>query len=135
MNNVRFLPEDVRVEGPDVREAEVLGLFGQFDDPARRRVRLERDAEVHAFLLSSLVPPLAELGTPAIRVKLYQEDAVKLDCGIRSQPSEPTVPASDASVFGSREDLVGELDPFLVTRRIRPVVSDAISAPCGCFEW
>src|SRR5215203_5770196 len=49
VDDVRFLPEDVRVEGPGVREAQLLGLPGQFNDPARRRVRLERDAEVHAF--------------------------------------------------------------------------------------
>src|SRR5829696_7270946 len=49
VDHVRFLPEYVRIEGPGVREAQVLGLPGKFDDSARRWVRLERDAEIHAF--------------------------------------------------------------------------------------
>src|SRR5215210_8010909 len=51
VDDVGLLPEDVRVEGPGVPEAKVLRPPGQLDYPARRRVRLERDAEVHAFLL------------------------------------------------------------------------------------
>src|SRR5215213_4230028 len=51
MYHVGLLPEDVRVEGPSVPEAEVLGPPGKFDDPARGWVRLQRDAEVHTILL------------------------------------------------------------------------------------
>ena len=44
---------------------------------------LQRDAEVHArSSYPLLVPPLAELGAPAVRVQLHQEDAVELDCGV-----------------------------------------------------
>ena len=43
----RLLPQHVRVEGPAVREAVVLSEFGEIDEPARGRIRLQHNPEVH----------------------------------------------------------------------------------------
>ena len=47
VDDVRLLPQDVRVERPRVVEAEVLGPLRELDDAPLRRVGLEGDAEVH----------------------------------------------------------------------------------------
>src|ERR687898_690610 len=54
VDDVRFLPEDVRVESPGVGEAERLGPLGQLDDAPGWRVGLQGYAEVHASSLSPL---------------------------------------------------------------------------------
>ena len=47
VDDVRLLPQQVRVERPHVGEPVVLGTHGQIDHPPRGRVVLQDDAELH----------------------------------------------------------------------------------------
>ena len=60
VDDVRLLPQDVGVEGPDVTEAERLGSLGELDDAERRRCGLEDDADIHDQRVSGK-PRLIEL--------------------------------------------------------------------------
>ena len=53
VDHVRLLPEQVRVEGPHVAEAVLLGELGERDRARRRRVGLEYCSEVHGSVLRS----------------------------------------------------------------------------------
>jgi hypothetical protein len=55
VDDVGLLPKDVRVERPDAGESELLGPRGKLDDAAGRRVRLQRDGEVHGDTSPKLI--------------------------------------------------------------------------------
>src|SRR5215218_7741126 len=57
VDDVGLLPEDVRVEGPGVGEAESLGPPGQLDDAPGWRVGLQGYAEVHVASLNPYLNP------------------------------------------------------------------------------
>ena len=68
VDDVRLLPQDVRVERPDVAEPVGLRPLRQIDDPRRRRRGLQHDADVHGSLPLARVarasPPAASDGCP-----------------------------------------------------------------------
>ena len=98
VDDVRLLPEQVGVEGPDVVEAVLLGLLGQADGAPGGRVGLQDDTEVHVSSLVGVACAQTEvLGQAALEVA----GRGRRDRGTRRRRRAPTPRESTTSTWPS----------------------------------